>query len=126
MTKTELVKRLAEKTGLSQNEAAAVVEALFAVDGGIIAERVARGLPVEIGDFGSFVPAIRSGRGREGHVGDHEGAPPAAPAFHPGSGWREAAPRVRGRKKPPRGTGSTGPRRGDSGGGSTRGAGGTR
>ncbi len=123
MTKTELVARLAEKTGLSHDEAAAVVEALFAVDGGIIAERLARGLSVEIGNFGSFVPTIRFGRGRESHGGDDEGAPPAAPIFRPGNGWRA---HLRGGKKPPRGTGSTGPRRDDSSGGGTRGAGGTR
>ena len=121
MTKAELIRRLAERTGLSDAAAVAAVEALFAVDGGIIAEGVAGGGPVQIGEFGTFVPAMRSGPGRARRGGDDEGGPPAAPVFHPGSGWRQ---RVRGGRKAPRGTGSTGPRRGGDGG--TPGTGGLR
>ena len=121
MTKAELVGRLAERTGLSPADAAAAVEALFAVGGGIIAQGVADGATVEIGDFGSFEPGTRltpSGRARRAAEDDHAGAPPHAPVFEPGGGWRQAGPRVRG-GKPPRGTGSTGPRRGPWGEGGT-------
>lgn len=122
MTKAELVERLAERTGLSPDDAAAAVEALFAVAGGIIAEEVANGTAVQIGDFGSFEPGARrtlSQRGRQAAEDEDADAPPLAPVFKPGDGWRQAGPRVRG-GKPPRGTGSTGPRRGPWGEGGPR------
>lgn len=121
MTKVELVERLAERTGLSPDDAAAAVEALFAVAGGIIAEEVANGAAVRIGDFGSFEPGARltlSRRGRPAGENEDPGVPPLAPVFKPGGGWRQPDRRVRGGK--PRGTGSTGPRRGPQGEGGPR------
>ncbi|HET7234111.1 MAG TPA: HU family DNA-binding protein [Longimicrobium sp.] len=119
MTKSELAGQIVARTGLSPEDAAAVVDALFAVETGIIAREIAGGGAVELGDFGSFEPHVRHGRGyRRGGAAleDLLEGPPPAPVFRAGAGWRDAGPRMRGGRKPPRGTGSTGPRRGGFGG----------
>lgn len=104
MSKMDLIDRLAERTGLSRADAAVVVDALFAVDGGIIAEAIARGHPADLGEFGAFIPRHRP----PGHHARHpDEGPPPAPLFQPGPGWRDGGKVTRG------GTGSTGPKRDD-------------
>ncbi len=62
MTKTELVKELAERTDLSQTKASEVVDAIFDAAKGIIAEQLGKGDKVVVPGFGSFLARHRSER----------------------------------------------------------------
>jgi nucleoid DNA-binding protein len=64
MTKRDLVERIAHKTGLIQNDVAAVVQKLL----GDIADEIVAEHTVELRDFGIFVVVIRKSRvGRNPH-----------------------------------------------------------
>ncbi|MCA9791771.1 MAG: HU family DNA-binding protein [Candidatus Eremiobacteraeota bacterium] len=62
MTKTELVKELAERTDLSQTKASEVVDAIFDATGGIIASQLGKGDKVVVPGFGSFLSRHRKAR----------------------------------------------------------------
>ncbi|HYH81294.1 MAG TPA: HU family DNA-binding protein [Longimicrobium sp.] len=118
MTRAELVARVAARAGLTLADAEKAVDALFRVDGGIIASAVACGEAVRIAEFGSFEPRPGRPPSSRDRGGAGEGAPPPAPVFRAGSGWLDGGERMRGGPgKPPKGTrgsastGSTGPRR---------------
>jgi DNA-binding protein HU-beta len=70
VNKSELVQQLAGRADLSRAEATRAVDALFAADGGIIAESLRAGDKVQITGFGSFEPKKREARkGRNPRTG---------------------------------------------------------
>ena len=72
MNKTEMAKKLAKKTGLSQQDAAEVIDAIFSTkDGeGIIAVELDAGRKVSIAGFGTFSTRNQSARkGRNPQTG---------------------------------------------------------
>ena len=89
MNKRELVQRVADKTGLTQLEAGAAVEALFDHNGAI-ATSLARKETVNIVGFGTFEARERAAR--EGHnpaTGESmQIAARTAPAFRAARGLR--------------------------------------
>ncbi len=93
MTKTELAKRLAEQTGLSQVKALEVISTIFdARPGkGIIAEELDAGGKVIIPGFGSFHTRHRSAReGRNPATGKKMRIPARSyPVFRPGKTLKE-------------------------------------
>jgi nucleoid DNA-binding protein len=66
MNKTELIERVAQKTGLTMKDAKNVVDAIFSTQpkNGIIANELKSGRKVQITGFGTFV--IRRRKKREG------------------------------------------------------------
>jgi len=66
MKKTELIERVAQKTGLTMKDAKNVVDAIFSTQpkNGIIANELKSGRKVQITGFGTFV--IRRRKKREG------------------------------------------------------------
>jgi nucleoid DNA-binding protein len=66
MNKTELIERVAQKTGLTMKDAKNVVDAIFSTTpkNGIIANELKSGRKVQITGFGTFV--IRKRKKREG------------------------------------------------------------
>jgi nucleoid DNA-binding protein len=66
MNKTELIERLAQKTGLTMKDAKNVVDAIFSTTpkNGIIANELKSGRKVQITGFGTF--QIRKRKKREG------------------------------------------------------------
>jgi len=62
MNKSELVQQLAARADLTKAQASRVIEALFAVDGGLIADALSRGDKVQIVGFGSFEAKHREAR----------------------------------------------------------------
>ena len=66
MNKTELIERVAQKTGLTMKDAKNVVDAIFSTQpkNGIIANELKSGRKVQITGFGTFV--IRKRKKREG------------------------------------------------------------
>jgi len=66
MNKTELIERVAQKTGLPRKDAKNVVDAIFSTQpkNGIIANELKSGRKVQITGFGTFV--IRRRKKREG------------------------------------------------------------
>lgn len=62
MTKTELVKELAERTEISQAKASEIVDCLFDANKGIIASELGKGGKVVVPGFGSFSRRHRAAR----------------------------------------------------------------
>ena len=94
MNKTELIEKVAKKTGMTLKDAKMVVDAIFSTvpKEGIIAGELNAGRKVQITGFGTF--QIRKRKKREGR-NPQTGAPiqiPAAkvPKFTPGKALKEA------------------------------------
>jgi DNA-binding protein HU-beta len=64
MNKTELITKLAKKTGLTQGKAAEAVDAIFNANKGIIASELGAGRKVTLPGFGGF--AVRKRAARQG------------------------------------------------------------
>lgn len=62
MTKTELVKELADRTEVSQAKASEIVDAIFDASKGIIAAQLSNGGKVVVPGFGSFLARRREER----------------------------------------------------------------
>jgi DNA-binding protein HU-beta len=62
MNKTELITKLAKKTGLTQAKAAEAVDALFNAKKGIVAVELDAGRKVAVPGFGTFTTRKRSAR----------------------------------------------------------------
>jgi DNA-binding protein HU-beta len=62
MNKTELITKLAKKTGLTQAKAAEAVDALFNAKKGIFAVELDAGRKVTVPGFGAFATRKRSAR----------------------------------------------------------------
>ena len=70
MNKAELVSALSSATDMSRAEATRAIDALFGVDGGIIANALRNGDKVQITGFGSFETKKREARkGRNPRTG---------------------------------------------------------
>lgn len=71
MNKSEMAKRLASKTELTQAESAEVLEMIFNPVFGIIADQLQAGDKVSIGGFGTFEARQRAARsGRNPRTGE--------------------------------------------------------
>jgi len=77
MNKTELITKLAKKTGLTQAKAAVAVDALFNANKGLIAVELRAGKKVTLPGFGGFT--IRKRAARQGR-NPATGAPIRIPA----------------------------------------------
>ncbi len=88
MTKTQLVDRIADATGLTRLDAAAVVDGLLYS----IVEAVAEGEAVELRGFGTFRRQRRPARtARDPRTQAETPVPPrAVPVFRPGAAFRRA------------------------------------
>ena len=93
MNKAEFVERLAERTGISQRESRAIVDAIFDPDPGVgmIAAELVAGNKVAISGFGTFEARSRKARvGRNPHTGEELNIPATrAPAFKAGKPLKE-------------------------------------
>lgn len=93
MNKTEMAKKLAKKTGLSQQDAAEVIDAIFSTkDGeGIIAVELDAGRKVSIAGFGTFSTRRQSARkGRNPQTGAEIDIPARTVAkFTPAKGLKD-------------------------------------
>lgn len=93
MNKTDMAKKLAKKTGLTQSQASDVVDAIFSSDPGqgIIAVELDAGGKVTIGGFGTFETRRRSARsGRNPRTGETiKIAAKTYPAFKPAKGLKD-------------------------------------
>jgi len=93
MNKTEMAKKVAKKTGLTQSQAADVVDCIFSSDPGqgIIAVELDAGRRVTIGGFGTFETRRRSARsGRNPRTGETiQIAAKTYPAFKPAKGLKD-------------------------------------
>ncbi len=87
MGKNDLIKAIAEATGITQLEVQTVVDAWLE----LIARHIARGERVTIKGFGSFFLRHRPSRIYiHPETGKPEEAPPAyVPVFHPSSSFRQ-------------------------------------
>jgi len=88
MNKTELIEKVAKKTGLTLKDSRAVVDAIFstAPKEGIIATELAAGRRVQITGFGTFMTRRRKKRkGRNPQTGEEITIPATRfPAFSAG------------------------------------------
>lgn len=82
MTKTELVDKVAERTGVTKKDAAAAIDAVF----DSIAEALQQGDKVQLVGFGTFEVRERAARvGRNPQTGEEiEISARVVPAFRPG------------------------------------------
>ena len=62
MNRGQLIDSLAERTGFPRLQAAAIVKAIFATDGGIIVEELSQGGTVDLPGFGRFATRDRAAR----------------------------------------------------------------
>lgn len=92
MNKSELIQQLASRADISRAEASRAVDALFAVDNGIIAEALKSGDKVQITGFGSFETKKREARkGRNPRTGKEiDIAASTSAAFRVGKGLKDA------------------------------------
>jgi DNA-binding protein HU-beta len=92
VNKSELVQQLASRADLTKSQASRVVDALFSVDGGLIAEALRGGDKVQITGFGSFEAKHREARtGRNPRTGKEiKIAASKSPAFRSGKGFKDA------------------------------------
>jgi DNA-binding protein HU-beta len=92
MNKSELMDALAEKTGMTKADASRAVDAMFATDGGILAEVLAKGDRVQITGFGTFEAKHRKARmGRNPRTGQAiRIAATKTPGFRAGKGLKDA------------------------------------
>jgi DNA-binding protein HU-beta len=88
VTKTHLVDRIADATGLTRVDVGAVVDGLLYS----IAEAVAAGEAVELRGFGTFRPQRRAARtARDPRTQVETAVPPrVVPVFRPGASFRRA------------------------------------
>ncbi len=91
MNKTEIVAALGERAGISRAEATKVVDALFSVEDGIIAEALRNGEKITITGFGSFETKKREARtGRNPRTGKEiQIAASTNAAFRAGKGLKD-------------------------------------
>lgn len=92
MNKGNLIDVLAERASLSKSQASKVVESLFDVDRGLIAQALQRNEKVQITGFGSFEARKRSARtARNPRTGQAVHVPATiAPAFKAGKPFKDA------------------------------------
>mgnify|MGYP000153073729 CR=1 FL=1 len=94
MNKAELVDKLSARTGMSNSEARAVVDAIFDPNPevGLIVSELKNGEKVAISGFGTFEARQRKARqGRNPHTGEPIDIPATrAPAFTAGKPLKEA------------------------------------
>lgn len=91
MNKTELITKLAKKTGLTQAKAAEAVDAIFNAHKGLIVAELAGGKKVTLPGFGSFSVRKRASReGRNPATGEKIKIPARKyPAFKVGKTMKE-------------------------------------
>jgi DNA-binding protein HU-beta len=91
MNKTELITKLAKKTGLTQGKASEAVDALFNAKKGLIAQELGAGRRVTLPGFGGFAVRKRAARqGRNPATGAAIKIPSRAyPAFKVGKTLKE-------------------------------------
>ncbi|MDI6908104.1 MAG: HU family DNA-binding protein [Thermoanaerobacterales bacterium] len=92
MTKAELIKVAAEKSGLSQKQAGQVLDAVLET----VAEALAKGDEVRLSGFGVFAPVARAARaGRNPRTGEEISIPArVVPVFRTGKELKAAAGRA--------------------------------
>lgn len=92
MTKTELVEKVAERTGMTKKDTAEAVDAVFAS----IAEALQRGEKVQLVGFGTFEVRERAARiGRNPQTGEEiEISARIVPAFKPGKALKDAVAKL--------------------------------
>jgi DNA-binding protein HU-beta len=92
VNKSDLVQALASRADLTKAQASRVVDALFSVENGVIAEALRGGDKVQITGFGSFEAKHREARtGRNPRTGKEiKIAASKSPAFRSGKGFKDA------------------------------------
>lgn len=92
MNKSEIVQQLASRANISRADAQRAVDALFAVDSGIISQALKSGDKVQITGFGSFETKRREARkGRNPRTGKEiDIAASTSAAFRPGKGLKDS------------------------------------
>ncbi|MEW5928250.1 MAG: HU family DNA-binding protein [Gemmatimonadota bacterium] len=92
MNKSEIVQQLASRANISRADAQRAVDALFAVDTGIISQALKSGDKVQITGFGSFETKKREARkGRNPRTGKEiDIAASTSAAFRPGKGLKDS------------------------------------
>lgn len=92
MNKQELVQQVAERAGLTKQQAQAAVDAIFAVEGGAITECLRGGGKLSIPGFGSFSSRHREARtGRNPRTGTEVQIPASnSAAFSAGKSLKDA------------------------------------
>jgi DNA-binding protein HU-beta len=92
VNKSELVNQLASRADLTKAQASRVVDALFSVDSGLIADALRNGDKVQITGFGSFEAKHREARtGRNPRTGKEiKIAASRSPAFRSGKSFKDA------------------------------------
>ena len=91
MNKSELIQQLSSRADIPRNEATKVVDALFSVEDGIIAEALRSGDKITITGFGSFETKKREARtGRNPRTGKEiQIAASTSAAFRAGKGLKD-------------------------------------
>lgn len=93
MTKTELIKKLAESTGLPQRDVRAVIDALISArpTKGVISGSLKRGERVTLSGFGTFHVRVRKARtARNPKTGSSVKVPDRIyPAFKPAKSFKD-------------------------------------
>lgn len=92
MTKTELIKKVAEQTGLTKHDAAAIIHSMLNPQTGIIVSVLKSGEKVTLSGFGTFSTRLRASRqARNPRTGKSVKVPKRKyPAFKPAKGLKEA------------------------------------
>ena len=92
MNKSEIVQQRASRANISRADAQRAVDALFAVDTGIISQALKSGDKVQITGFGSFETKRREARkGRNPRTGKEiDIAASTSAAFRPGKGLKDS------------------------------------
>jgi DNA-binding protein HU-beta len=92
VNKSEIVQQLASRANISRADAQRAVDALFAVDTGIISQALKSGDKVQITGFGSFETKRREARkGRNPRTGKEiDIAASTSAAFRPGKGLKDS------------------------------------
>ena len=92
MNKSDLVQAVASRADLTKAQASRVIDALFSVENGVIAEALRTGDKVQITGFGSFEAKHREARtGRNPRTGKEiKIAASKSPAFRSGKGFKDA------------------------------------
>ena len=92
MNKSEIVQQLASRANISRADAQRAVDALFAVDTGIISQALKSGDKVQITGFGSFETKRREARkGRNPRTGKEiDIAASTSPVFRSGKSLKDS------------------------------------
>ncbi len=95
MNKSELVERMADRTGMTKADSQRAVNALFDTDNGIITRALRRGDRVQITGFGTFETRERKARmGRNPRTGEQiRIGPTTSPTFRAGKALKDAVKR---------------------------------